>query len=114
MEEAKQINDRLIIRAIEMDGTCTGEHGVGIGKKNYLERELGKETVELMREIKKMFDPKNIMNPGKKLDLTPSNPASNPVQKHLVGKDVLVETLVQPTGIISVHLSWSGDKASKL
>jgi len=56
---------RLVRRAIKLDGTCTGEHGVGVGKKEYLVEELGINTVELMRTIKRAIDPLNIMNPGK-------------------------------------------------
>jgi D-lactate dehydrogenase (cytochrome) len=56
---------RLVLRAIALDGTCTGEHGVGVGKKEYLIEELGVGTVELMREIKKAIDPLNLFNPGK-------------------------------------------------
>lgn len=56
---------RLVHRALALDGTCTGEHGVGIGKKEYLVEELGPGTVELMRKIKHTLDPLNIMNPGK-------------------------------------------------
>uniref|UniRef100_A0A8H7Y5B3 D-lactate dehydrogenase (cytochrome) n=1 Tax=Psilocybe cubensis TaxID=181762 RepID=A0A8H7Y5B3_PSICU len=56
---------RLVHRAIALDGTCTGEHGVGLGKKEYLEEELGINTVNLMKTIKKAIDPLNIMNPGK-------------------------------------------------
>lgn len=52
-------------RAIALDGTCTGEHGVGIGKKEYLVDELGPDTVALMRSVKKAIDPSNIMNPLK-------------------------------------------------
>lgn len=55
---------RLVERAIAMDGTCTGEHGVGQGKMKYLDAELG-AAVEVMRSIKRALDPKNIMNPGK-------------------------------------------------
>jgi D-lactate dehydrogenase (cytochrome) len=56
---------RMVDRAISMDGTCTGEHGVGMGKKEYLTKELGPGTVAFMRKLKKTIDPKNIMNPGK-------------------------------------------------
>ncbi|CAF1526053.1 unnamed protein product, partial [Didymodactylos carnosus] len=65
MKIASTINSRMIERAISMEGTCTGEHGVGIGKREYLERELGIESVELMRKLKRTIDPLNIMNPGK-------------------------------------------------
>ncbi len=56
---------RLVERAIAMDGTCTGEHGVGQGKMKYLEAELGAGTLDAMRLVKRAFDPDNIMNPGK-------------------------------------------------
>lgn len=58
---------RLAERAIRMDGTCTGEHGVGQGKMKYLEAELGPEALALMRAIKRAVDPDGIMNPGKLL-----------------------------------------------
>jgi len=57
--------DRLVNRAIAMDGTCTGEHGVGQKKMKYLEAEHGAPAVELMRTLKRAIDPQNIMNPGK-------------------------------------------------
>ncbi|EKM55737.1 uncharacterized protein PHACADRAFT_95712 [Phanerochaete carnosa HHB-10118-sp] len=60
-----EIVHRLVHRAIAMDGTCTGEHGVGVGKKIYLTEELGEDTVELMRTVKNAIDPLNIMNPSK-------------------------------------------------
>ncbi|KAJ3776159.1 D-lactate dehydrogenase cytochrome oxidoreductase [Lentinula raphanica] len=67
-DELPKVNDavhRLVHRALDLDGTCTGEHGVGIGKKQYLAEELGEGTVELMRSIKKAVDPMNLLNPGK-------------------------------------------------
>ncbi|MFN0193108.1 MAG: FAD-binding oxidoreductase [Aestuariivirga sp.] len=60
----KAAYDRLIVRALAMGGTCTGEHGIGSGKIKYLEREHG-PALAFMREIKRAFDPHNIMNPGK-------------------------------------------------
>ncbi|GAA6017707.1 hypothetical protein JCM11491_001177 [Sporobolomyces phaffii] len=56
---------RMVERAQRMDGTCTGEHGVGIGKKAYVENELGEGTVNLLRQLKATIDPQGIMNPGK-------------------------------------------------
>ena len=64
VEEAKAINVRVVRRALAMEGTCTGEHGVGIGKQPYMLEELG-EAVELMRDLKRTFDPENLFNPGK-------------------------------------------------
>jgi D-lactate dehydrogenase (cytochrome) len=62
--EAKAFNVRVVQRALAMEGTCTGEHGIGIGKQSYLEEELG-EAVDLMRDLKRTFDPENLLNPGK-------------------------------------------------
>ncbi len=64
LEEARRLNERLVRRALAMDGTCTGEHGVGLGKMKYLEEEHG-GALALMRQLKTAFDPQNIMNPGK-------------------------------------------------
>jgi len=62
---ARQFHERLVERAIAMDGTCTGEHGVGQGKIKYLEAEHGKAAVEVMRSLKRALDPDDIFNPGK-------------------------------------------------
>ncbi|HTU09953.1 MAG TPA: FAD-linked oxidase C-terminal domain-containing protein [Allosphingosinicella sp.] len=63
-EEVKRLNARLVERALAMDGTCTGEHGIGLGKQDWLVAELG-EAVEMMRVIKRAMDPQNLFNPGK-------------------------------------------------
>jgi D-lactate dehydrogenase (cytochrome) len=62
--EAERLNERLVMRALAMDGTCTGEHGIGLGKMKFLIAEHG-EAVSVMRQVKKALDPQNIMNPGK-------------------------------------------------
>ena len=65
--EAKRLNARIVARALAMEGTCTGEHGIGLGKKSYLVQEHGPEGVALMRAVKQALDPDGIMNPGKML-----------------------------------------------
>jgi D-lactate dehydrogenase (cytochrome) len=62
---ARKFNERLVERSLSLDGTCTGEHGVGEGKIRYLEAEHGKTGLEVMRNLKRALDPDNIMNPGK-------------------------------------------------
>ena len=64
MVRAEDLNERMVMRALAMDGTCTGEHGVGYGKIGFLEAEHG-EALSVMRDLKHALDPKNIMNPGK-------------------------------------------------
>ncbi|QUT06512.1 FAD-binding protein [Sphingobium phenoxybenzoativorans] len=64
MAEVETINARLVERALAMDGTCTGEHGIGIGKQEWLVAELG-DAVDMMRMIKRALDPKDLFNPGK-------------------------------------------------
>ncbi len=68
VKEAQHINSSLVALALEMGGTCTGEHGVGLGKKGYLPAEHG-PALNLMRRLKQAIDPDNIMNPGKIFDL---------------------------------------------
>ena len=62
--QVKAINARLVERALAMDGTCTGEHGIGIGKQDWLVAELG-EAVDVMRTLKRALDPQDLFNPGK-------------------------------------------------
>jgi len=64
VERAAKVNERMVMRALAMEGTCTGEHGIGYGKIDFLNAELG-EAVPYMRAIKRAIDPDNIMNPGK-------------------------------------------------
>lgn len=70
MEEAEQLNQRVMRRALAMDGTCTGEHGVGRHKIALLDEEFGPSAVDLMRRLKAAWDPLNILNPGKVVTAT--------------------------------------------
>ena len=65
MAEAERLNRRVMRRALAMDGTCTGEHGVGLHKVPLLPEEFGGPAVDLMRRLKAAWDPLNILNPGK-------------------------------------------------
>ncbi len=65
MAEAAWISQRVAERAIAMEGTCTGEHGIGLGKRKYLALEHGAEAVAVMGAIKAALDPQNLLNPGK-------------------------------------------------
>jgi D-lactate dehydrogenase (cytochrome) len=65
--QVQELSERMVRRAISMGGTCTGEHGIGLGKRNFLELEFGDAAVALMRSIKSAVDPHDIMNPGKLL-----------------------------------------------
>ncbi|SDE24398.1 D-lactate dehydrogenase (cytochrome) [Salipiger thiooxidans] len=64
MEEAKRLSHRMAERALALGGTCTGEHGIGMGKLDYMEAEHG-EGWDVMGQIKRALDPQNLMNPGK-------------------------------------------------
>jgi D-lactate dehydrogenase (cytochrome) len=70
VKAAKILCERLVERALAMDGTCTGEHGVGQGKMKYLAGELGEPALAAMAAVKRALDPHNIMNPGKIVVLT--------------------------------------------
>jgi D-lactate dehydrogenase (cytochrome) len=65
VEEAERLNTRIVERALAMDGTCTGEHGVGLHKMGFLRTEHGDDALELMVRLKRAFDPLDILNPGK-------------------------------------------------
>ncbi len=65
MAEAAWISERVVERAIAMEGTCTGEHGIGLGKRKYLVPEHGAVAVDAMRALKTALDPHNLLNPGK-------------------------------------------------
>ncbi len=64
MAKAEEVNEKMVLRALSMGGTCTGEHGIGTGKMRFLEAEHG-EAVSVMRQLKLALDPDNLMNPGK-------------------------------------------------
>ncbi|MEA3291487.1 MAG: FAD-linked oxidase C-terminal domain-containing protein [Pseudomonadota bacterium] len=64
VERAQALHERMVRRAIEMEGTCTGEHGIGYGKMEFLQAEQG-AAVDAMRAVKHALDPRNILNPGK-------------------------------------------------
>ena len=63
-DRAEALHERMVMRALSMGGTCTGEHGIGYGKLDFLVAEHG-EAVSVMRSLKQALDPDNIMNPGK-------------------------------------------------
>ena len=68
-EESERINHNLVSQAIQANGTCTGEHGIGLHKMQFMAEEHGEDALDLMRALKIAFDPNNILNPGKIIDL---------------------------------------------
>ena len=65
VERAKMVYDSIVEQAIEWGGTATGEHGIGMGKRRFLELEHGAGGVDAMRAVKTALDPDDILNPGK-------------------------------------------------
>ena len=62
--KVEEAHRRIVESALAFEGTCTGEHGVGIGKRRFLPDEHG-DSLELMKQIKKLIDPEELLNPGK-------------------------------------------------
>ena len=73
VEEAERLNREIVRLALSVDGTCTGEHGIGLHKVDFLEEEAGDDALDLMRRIKRALDPDNILNPGKIFRLEPGS-----------------------------------------
>ena len=67
VQKAKDFNEKVVLYALERGGTCTGEHGVGIGKKKYQQQEHG-AALQVMEKIKAVLDPNNLLNPTKIID----------------------------------------------
>jgi D-lactate dehydrogenase (cytochrome) len=62
---ARHLNEQVVRRALALDGTCSGEHGIGMGKREFLAAEHGPAALGVMRAIKRTLDPLGILNPGK-------------------------------------------------
>jgi D-lactate dehydrogenase (cytochrome) len=65
LDQAWELDKKIVARALALGGSCSGEHGVGIGKREFLEAEVGAEALAVMRSVKASLDPKGILNPGK-------------------------------------------------
>ena len=65
LERAWALDRKIVARALSLEGSCSGEHGVGIGKREFLEQEIGQEVLAVMQSVKHALDPHGIMNPGK-------------------------------------------------
>jgi glycolate oxidase len=68
MDRVHRALDAIVTRTLELGGTITGEHGVGLAKKPWLRQQMGNTTLDLMRQIKRTLDPENLLNPGKIFD----------------------------------------------
>ena len=65
VHEAHRLSSMMVDLALELDGTCTGEHGIGVGKQKYLKKELGVPAIRAMHKIKHSLDPNETLNPDK-------------------------------------------------
>lgn len=63
--ESERLNQRMVERAIAMEGTCTGEHGIGLHKRAFMRTEHGQDALDIMQALKAALDPHDILNPGK-------------------------------------------------
>jgi glycolate oxidase len=68
MQRVHRALDAIVKRTLELGGTITGEHGVGLAKKSWLRQQMGDASLDLMRQIKQTLDPHNLLNPGKIFD----------------------------------------------
>jgi glycolate oxidase len=68
MDRVHRALDAIVSRTLELRGTITGEHGVGLAKKGWLRKQTGDHSLELMRQIKRTLDPDGLLNPGKIFD----------------------------------------------
>ena len=91
-KKVERMVHNMVDAALEMEGTCTGEHGIGLGKKENLLQELGVDTIDVMRQIKRSLDPNWLMNPGKIFDATAAQPAKN------IPEATAASTLERPKG----------------
>lgn len=74
-QESERLNEQLVAMAIAADGTCTGEHGIGLHKLDFMRQEHGEDVLAMMWAIKQAYDPANILNPGKVLPVLGNSPA---------------------------------------
>jgi D-lactate dehydrogenase (cytochrome) len=65
MERAVALDHKIVARGLSLGGTCSGEHGIGLGKRAFLQREHGSDALDVMRSLKAALDPKGLLNPGK-------------------------------------------------
>ena len=74
LPRAWDLDKKIVARALALGGSCSGEHGVGIGKREFLEQEHGAEALAVMRSVKQALDPRGVLNPGKIFLGSPAEP----------------------------------------
>ena len=106
VDKAYTVNRKIVEMALSRNGTCTGEHGIGLGKQNYLRQEFG-EAVDVMALIKNAIDPNNIMNPGKvfAMDENPTGLAASKPVPYIRGLDIRhTPEIPQPLGLPIIQM----------